>query len=168
MAIDAHEAHPGSKEAMMKNSILNIPIGQVWGPICNYPPGSNTCLTLKYLGNAVFSVHVGIDVDMSRQDAQDIINAPGEPFVAHIMGDDGHGPLHDQVLFAVPMTAGWPVAGEGSLSAEFDETVAHWKLNDDSDGRDEVYARVKLFDSRTGQTRIFTSGKIVGDFVPGH
>jgi hypothetical protein len=49
---------------MMKHNVLNIwpPIGQVWGLACNYPPGSNTCLTLTYRGNAVFSAHIDIDV----------------------------------------------------------------------------------------------------------
>jgi hypothetical protein len=145
----------------------SVPIGTVWGPACNYPEGSNTCLTITYQGNAVYDVHVGIDVYMSHQDAQDILNAPGEPFVAEIMGDDGHGPLNDQVLFEVPIATGWPAAGEGSLSAEFDKRVGQRALNED-DGRDEVYARVRLFDARTGQTRIFTSGKITGDYVPGH
>ena len=51
---------------------------EVPGPACNYPWGSNTCLSITRLGNGIWGVLVGIDVNMSRQQAQAILNAGGE------------------------------------------------------------------------------------------
>jgi hypothetical protein len=153
MAIDAHEAHPGPKEAMMQDNVTEhpggesrhgYPVGHVWGPACNYPPGSNTCLTITYLAYNDYSVHVGIDVHMSRYDAQLLINATnGSPLIAYLMGDDGQGPLNPK-LFRIPQT--WTAAGDGGLSAEFDARVDALHLNEDpnGDGRDELYALVVL------------------------
>jgi hypothetical protein len=129
---------------------------------CHWPPegGSNTCLTIVALGNDVYSIHVGIDVHMSQQEAQAIIDANGgAPFGALIMADDeGYDTTS---MFEVPAT--WVVAGEGGLSAEFDLQVGSDALNEDKDGRDEVYARVILYDPRYYPTpRIFESGQIAG------
>jgi hypothetical protein len=139
---------------------------------CHSPPegGSNTCLTLEPLGNGVCSVLVGIDVDMSQQYAQAIIDhyqvnggvhwAFGPVLMAH----DHDNPQDDTSgLAEVFLTAGWPVAWESGLSAEFSTVVGSHVLNEDTDGRDEVYARVELHDPFSGISRRFRSGIITGD-----
>ena len=133
---------------------------------CNFPPqgGSNTCLTIEPLGNDIYIIHVGIDVEMSRQDAQTLINANyGVPFGTLIMAHDHDRTSDDTAsLFEVPTT--WVVAGDGGLSAEFNLQVGSDALDEDKDGRDEVYARVILYDTRYPQPRIFESGIITDNY----
>jgi hypothetical protein len=131
------------------------------GPACNYPPGSNTCLTIEYLGNDIWSVLVGIDVYMSHQEAQAIVNAGGELFVAVIMANDHDDPADDTSgLFEVPRTEIW--VWDGGLSASFYIEVGSAALNEDRDHwLDEVCARVWLHDNLRGRTDIFHSGVLL-------
>lgn len=145
---------------------LTVSVAAAAGPFCNYPSGSNTCLTINPVGLGVYTVQVGIDIEKSPQEAQDIINAArakGLPaFTAQIVGDDGHG-LNDTAQFAIPLTPGWPQAWSGGLSADFTLTVGSSYLDEDRGGdRDELYARVTLHDYRFGLHRIqvFTSDVI--------
>lgn len=132
--------------------------------------GSNWCLdTFTEPGDVpdFHNVHVGIDVHMSLQDAQSIIDAPGNPFVARIVGSD---PLADNNLFSVPLTDIRATA-EFGLSADFAKTrpdgVSRIELNEDSsifDDRDEVFARIVLTDPRTGRPRTFDTPMIIRHF----
>jgi hypothetical protein len=146
---------------------LTVSVAAAAGPFCNYPSGSNTCLTVTPVGLGVYALHVGIDIEKGSKEAQDILNAAwakGLPaLTAQLVGDDGRG-TNDTALFAMPITPGWPQVGAGALSAEFDITVGSGYLNEDTDGRDELYARVTLHDYRFGLHRItvYTSGVHVG------
>lgn len=105
-----------------------------------------------------YRVHFGIDVHMSRQDAEAIL-AGGGGFSATLMGDDY---WYDNALKIVPVT--WQAAGDGSLSAEFDTDVPRSLLNEDWDGRDEVYGRIRLYDPRTRTTSTFTTNVLYFNF----
>jgi hypothetical protein len=153
METNAIEHHQGER---------SHPVGQVWGPARNEPEGSNTCLTIKRLANDVYSVHVGIDIYMTRQEAQAHIDRlNGYPLIAYIVGDDGRPDRQVLPLFNVPKT--WTRAGDHGLSAEFDAVVGPAALNEDA-GRDELYARVTLvIDGHASDPR-YTSGVIAAHF----
>ena len=126
---------------------------------CRPLSGSNVCLTITDVGGGVYSVHVGIDVSMSRSAAQTIINQPGQAFYADLIGDD---PSYDNALTPIPLT--YETFGDEGLSAEFDGFVSGSTLNEDWEGRDEVYARVRLFDTRYNSPRTFTTGNVEHSF----
>lgn len=115
------------------------------------------CFSIDKIGSDLYHVHVGIDITMSQGDAQLIIDQPGDPVDAWAMGDD----WFDNAEFRIPLT--WVAAGAGGLGAEFDINVPYAALDEDSDGADELYARVRLFDQRTS-TRTFTSGVLQSPF----
>ena len=99
---------------------------------------------------------------MSRQEAQSIVNAGGELFVAVIMANDHDNPADDTTgLFEVPRT--WLEVWDGGLSASFSIVVGSGALNEDRDRwLDEVCARVWLHDNLRGRTDIFHSGVLLG------
>ena len=120
---------------------------------CSGQPQANACLD-GYTYDPYVQVHVGIDVWMSHQDALAILAQPGNAFSAALYGDDGSA----QFLVGLPLT--WEAAGDANISAEFDMLVPRSQLNEDPGGwprpnRDEVFARVSLYDARTGLTRTF-------------
>ncbi|GAA0970748.1 hypothetical protein GCM10009555_020160 [Acrocarpospora macrocephala] len=127
---------------------------------CKSGSGYTVCFSLDRLNDGNIAVHLGIDVAMSRADAQAIIDHPGEEFSAKIIGDD---PVYDNSLVSVPVT--WSAAWEGGLSAEFDRLATFAQLNEDEgffDGYvDELFGRIVLADPRTG-TRSFDSAVITG------
>jgi hypothetical protein len=140
---------------------------------CNYPPGSNTCLTIEpYVYH--WLVRVGIDIfniyNIYGQSAFDVIaahNAVGQsPFVVRIRGDDGPG--FDPILFTIPLTA--TASWGGILSGEGYVVVPSSALNEDTNGGDELYAEVILQDCsdfyRIGcyYVQWFYSGVIVGSW----
>jgi hypothetical protein len=130
---------------------------------CNYNSRSNTCLFIANLGDRRFSVHVGIDVYMSQQDAQSIINS-GPGLSAALYGDDGHR-VTDQFLTGIPLTAVWASSASG-LSAEFDVVVDQWRLNEDSEPNDvdEIVAQVGLFVPGSHSVSFFRSGEVRSAF----
>jgi hypothetical protein len=120
----------------------------------------NICFSITRIGvGSSFAVHVGIDVHMSQQDAENIINAPGQEFSAKIWADD---PIWDNALKNIPVT--WVAAGPEGLGAEFDTVMTSHELDEDSDGGDELYSVVKLYIPSTGDTRSFTSHNVNGRF----
>lgn len=137
---------------------------EVPGPACNYPWGSNTCLSITRLGNGIWGVLVGIDVHMSRQQAQAILNAGGELFVAVIMANDHPNPANDTTgLFEVPriQMGVW----DGGLYASFYLEVGSSFLDEDRGQHnqiDEVCARVWLHNNLGGGPVIFHSGCLWG------
>jgi hypothetical protein len=108
-----------------------------------------------------FKVHVGIDVNMSQQDAQNIIDGGGS-ITARMYGSDS---IFDDNLQGV--TRSWWSAWEGGLSAEFDRSICGGVLDEDPEGVDEVYALVSLYDPRSGGTRTFRSDEVDASFWGG-
>jgi hypothetical protein len=127
---------------------------------CTSGSGYAMCFTLARLDDGNIAVHLGIDVAMSRAEAQAVIDHPGEEFSAKIVGDD---PVYDNNLVSVPVT--WSAAGDGGLSAEFDRLATYGDLNEDDgyfDGYiDELYGHIDLADPRSGH-RGFNSAVISG------
>lgn len=129
-------------------------------PPCATPPGSNLCWSINALGDGTYAVHVGIDVTMSQEDAQEYIDDPGDPFEVWIRGDDS-GSLAE-FLFPVPVTA--LGTGPTTLGGDFDTVVPGSWLNEDN-GTDEVRAQVTLIDRDTNTTTgTFVSNRIVGNW----
>ncbi len=115
------------------------------------------CYSITPVGGDQYDVHVGVDINIGRLDAEAILAQPGDPVDAWAMGDD----WFDNAEFRIPLS--WVAAGDHGLSAEFDIRVPYAALDEDSDGGDELYARVRLFDTRTS-TKTFTSGVLSSPF----
>ncbi|MBO3751831.1 hypothetical protein J5X84_37670 [Streptosporangiaceae bacterium NEAU-GS5] len=119
------------------------------------------CFGLDRQDDNTINVHLGIDIHMSRNDAEAILNAPGDELRAKIIGDD---PVFDNSLVSVPIT--WALPGDNGISAEFDINVPWSTLNEDDgyfDGYiDDLFGRITLTDPRNGSTRTFTSPTIHG------
>jgi hypothetical protein len=140
---------------------------------CYHPPegGSNTCLTITVVEDPGFSpgadceLHVGIDVQMSRQAAQALIAAKGgHPFGVVLMAHDHDNPDDDTSGLVELTELTPPVAGEQGLSAEFHEFISKQRIDEDrGDESDEVYVRVELSDPSVPGPRRFRSGIITGD-----
>jgi len=141
-------------------------VGLMAGPAsaaqtCTGAADSNLCLAINGLGGNTFAVHVGIDVHMSLEKAQEYIDDPGDPFIVWIRGDDS-GSLAE-FLFTVPRTA-LGASAESGLSGDFDITVPGSLLNEDT-GQDEIRAQVFLIDTDTTHTdATFVSNRIVGNW----
>jgi hypothetical protein len=97
---------------------------------------------------------------MSQQDAQAIIDSPGEEFSATIFGDD---PSYDNAIVAIPVT--WSAAWEGGLSAESDYVATFMQLNEDDsyfDNFDDLYVRIRLYDPRLNVIRTYYTSTLHG------
>jgi hypothetical protein len=134
---------------------------------CNGTPGSraNICLHIPSTGNGNFyNVHVGVEVHMSRADAQALINQPGDPFTVRLMGSDsGSG---DDFLGFVPMTA-IGASDDFGLNANFDQFTDRFHLNEDDsifNDIDEVYVEIRMVDRDRGTSTTFRSDTIVQIF----
>jgi len=108
-----------------------------------------------------YKIHVGIDVNMSRADAQNIIDGGGT-ITARMYGSDS---FFDDNLIGV--TRSWVSAWDGGLSAEFDRSVNGSVLDEDPEGEDEVFARVSLYVPVSGNTRTFRSDEVSASFWGG-
>ncbi len=125
--------------------------------VCTSGPGYAICLSGYTPGNHMIQIHVGIDVYMSRQDADNILAQWGDAFSARMWGAD---PSYDDWLDA-PLTLTWEASWDGGISAEFDTLVPASKLDEDDswfDNKDDLFARVTLHDFRFGD-RNFNSGQ---------
>jgi hypothetical protein len=117
--------------------------------VCSGAAAANACLSGYTPGNHMIQIHVGIDVHMSKQDADAILAQPGNAFSARMWGSD---PTFDDWLDA-PLTLTWEASWDGGISAEFDTLVPAWKLDEDDswlDNKDDLFARVTLRDLRSG------------------
>ena len=102
------------------------------------------CFSVTQSGSRTYVVHIGIDVTMSREDAQARIDAGGI-YVVHslVVGADL---VEDDSLFY--MTTSWAEAGDGGLAAELELRVDQAKVNEDDDPwdrYDELYALVGVY-----------------------
>jgi hypothetical protein len=125
--------------------------------VCTSGTNYTICLSGYTPGNHMIQIHVGIDVHMSRQDADNILAQAGNAFSARMWGAD---PSYDDWLDA-PLTLSWEASWDGGISAEFDTLVPAWKLDEDDswfDNKDDLFARVTLHDFRVGD-RNFNSGQ---------
>lgn len=118
------------------------------------------CLWIRPIGGDMYNVHVGFDYKIGRADAQAIIDQPGDPVDAWIMGDD---PFFDNAEFNVPLQV--VSAADFGLSADFDINVPYAALDEDSDGGDELYARVRVFDNRTAGDETFRTNTLSSPFT---
>ena len=117
------------------------------------------CILISRYGLNDFQIYVGIDVVMSQQYAQSVIDLPGEPFSAMVYGED---PIWDDFLMYLPLTGTW--AWSGGLSAEF-WAVANGRLNEDGGGdKDEIFAEVSLFLPWPATSRSFRTSTITAFF----
>ncbi|MFI7132716.1 hypothetical protein ACIBQ1_44050 [Nonomuraea sp. NPDC050153] len=125
--------------------------------VCNSGSGFVMWFSLDriQLGGDI-NVHLGIDVAMSREEAQAIIDHPGEEFSAKVIGQD---PAFDNSLVSVPVT--WSTAGDNGLSAEFDMVATWSQLNEDDGYIDDLFGRIVLT-KPNGQKRTFNSTTIHG------
>jgi len=133
---------------------------------CTGKTDSNLCFSINQRADGLFDVHVGIDVHMPLDEAQEYVDDVGEPpFTVWIRGDDGKP---DRNLFSVPLTDGTLVATSGfGLSAEFDTVVEGRDLDEDPGGTDEVRAHVTLTDTDTGidaEGSPFISNRLTGNW----
>jgi hypothetical protein len=122
---------------------------------CSSPDNVVRCLYIARNLNGTYYVEVGIDVPMSVQDAQAIIDQPGEPFVVTMVGSD---PLADNNLFNVPRYALDATAEDGLRGRFSRDQIPRSLLNEDNsivDQMDEVFARIVLTDLRNNSTRTF-------------
>lgn len=128
---------------------------------CRSGTGYVNCFSIN--GSAFPNVHIGIDVFMSPQDAQAMLDCPGQEFSAAIWGSDT---FSDDFLFNMPLSEAWVFSANGTsgLSAEFGTTVDAKMLDEDWDSDDDVYGKVKLRDCRTGQTRTFNTNQLHDDY----
>ncbi|MFF4618866.1 hypothetical protein [Nonomuraea jabiensis] len=129
--------------------------------VCNNGSGFVMCFSLDRIQpGGDINVHLGIDVAMSREEAQTIIDHPGDEFSAKVIGED---PAFDNSLVSVPVT--WSAAGDNGLSAEFDMVATWSQLNEDDgffDGYvDDLFGRIVLA-KPDGQKRTFDSTTVHG------
>ena len=116
------------------------------------------CILISRYGLNDFQVYVGIDVVMSQQYAQSVIDLPGDPFSATVYGED---PVWDDTLMGLRLTGTW--ASSGGLSAEFHAVALDGRLNEDGD-KDEVFAGVWLFLPWPASSRSFRTTTISAFF----
>jgi hypothetical protein len=125
---------------------------------CTGATASNVCLNIDPTSQTDqdYMVHIGIDIHMSQAQAQAILDGPGDPFSARMMGSD---PLSDDDLFNVHLT-GESASAEAGLSANFDMVASRSQLDEDDsffDDVDEVFGRVKLVDPGTGAVTFYNT-----------
>ena len=128
---------------------------------CNSPKNSNVCFSIDRISNGNFAVHVGIDVHIGQEEAQEYIDDFGDPFRVVIQGDDGH---LAEVLFSVPLTK-LGASSEFGLSGDFDVVVPAIRLDEDKRERDEVRAVISLIDADTNNIdEVYVSNRIDGNW----
>jgi hypothetical protein len=128
---------------------------------CSGSTRVDICFWVTPLGGDQYNVHVGFDFKIGRLDAEAIMAQPGDPADAWVMGSDT---FFDNAEFRVPIQLA--VASDLGLSIDFDINVPYAALDEDSDGADELYARVRVFDNRTPGDETFRTGVLTSPFTP--
>jgi hypothetical protein len=133
---------------------------------CNFNANFNACLTLTDKGYFWYDATVGLDVHMSQQYAQWLVDCP-HVVRSTIWGDDGgsnRSRIRDLVL-----SPGWPdtVADPDGYGVRlFTLDINSEELNEDGDDdRDEFYATIQYLDCMTGfWSPEYRTGEFVGDY----
>ena len=115
------------------------------------------------LGGGLCEARVGVDIQMPYAHALEFVAHPGEEATMKLYGDD---PVWDNALVNLPVDSPtWPQAWAGGYSVEFTRVFGCDVLNEDwNDPEDEIYARVKFLDIRTGQTHYANSANRVDSY----
>ena len=140
--------------------VMAVPASAAPLQACSGLTTSNSCLTIELRDDGNYDVSLGIDFYMSQQDAQAVIDAPGSPFTAKVVGVDSHSDL-PQNLFSVPLVR-LGASAQFGLSADFTTVVSPALLNeDDEEGNrvDDVQGVIRLVDARFG-SRTFNTPEI--------
>jgi hypothetical protein len=118
---------------------------------------------IRKLSGGLCEARVGVDIQMPYADALDVIAHPGDEATMKLYGDD---PWFDNALINLPVDSPtWPQAWAGGYSVEFTRVFGCDVLNEDwNDPEDEIYARVRFLDIRTGQTHYANSGNWVDSY----
>jgi hypothetical protein len=136
------------------------------GQKCHPVPESNVCLAFWRIDASHYQVHLGIDFHIGRQRAQQIIDQPGDPFVARIFGI-ARQPIGNQALFTVPMTEVLATEDFG-LSAGFDYVATTDQLNHDDYPwpfqYDRVFGRIGLLSAAGGTDLNFDTDSFLQNF----
>ncbi|NRQ36996.1 hypothetical protein HII36_34930 [Nonomuraea sp. NN258] len=131
---------------------------------CNGGTASNVCLTIEPgILSGRYRVILGVDFRISRQAAQDIINAAGgHPVKGQIFGSD---PGTDPRLFDLQERY-TSASDEAGLSAEFFINEVPASFLDEDWGTDEVYGKITITDRRGNPvlTTVLNSGTISQSF----
>ena len=118
---------------------------------------------IRKLSGGLCEARVGVDINMPYADALDVIAHPGEEATVKLYGDDW---WYDNALIALPVDSPtWPQAWAGGYSVEFTRVFGCDVLNEDwNDPEDEIYAKVRFLDIRTGQIHTANSGNWVDSY----
>ena len=123
--------------------------------------GDFNCFSID--GSGFMQVRIGINIFMSPQDAQAILDCPGQELTAALWGDDL---FSDDYLTQIALNRAGVFSGEGTsyLDAEFLDMVDTHTLDEDWDGGDEVHGTVTMHDCRTNRNRTFDTFEIHASF----
>ena len=118
---------------------------------------------IRKLGGGVCEARVGVDINMPYSHALEFLAHPGEEATMKLYGDDQ---WWDNALINLPVDSPtWPQAWAGGYSVEFTRLFGCDVLNEDwNDPEDEIYARVRFLDIRTGQTHYANSANWVDSY----
>jgi hypothetical protein len=110
-----------------------------------------------------YKITAGLDSFMPQWYAQQIIDGGGT-FWAHLYADDpGSNDTH-----VAEMPLAWVSAGPEGLGQEHVIWLGCSKLNEDKDGKDEIYADISWFDPHNGQWTTRRTGTISYEFICWH
>jgi len=122
--------------------------------------GDFNCFSID--GSGFLSVRIGINIFMSPQDAQAILDCPGQNLHATLWGSDS---FSDDYLTEIALNRTGVYAGPDTsyLDVEFLDNVDTHVLDEDW-GNDEIFGRVQMHDCRSGQNRYFYTFEITGNY----
>jgi hypothetical protein len=115
------------------------------------------------LAQACSPMTAGLDSYMSQQYAQEVIDRGGS-YLARLYADDSGS--NDVLLATIPLS--WAAAGAAGLGQEHVIWLGCSKLNEDKDGKDEIYADISWFDPHNGQWTTRRTGTISYEFICWH
>lgn len=130
---------------------------------CQSQGASVNCIQIHWTDP--WTVRAGIDVTMSQELAQQIIECSGgNPFWGEVWGDDGDD--GQQYRGYLPVVPGMVSAWEGGLSAELSRVFAASDLDEDgpSDNPDEIFIRIYVHDCVRNRELRFETLRIEHDF----
>nr|GID84021.1 hypothetical protein Ade03nite_29450 [Actinoplanes derwentensis] len=118
----------------------------------------NACLTIEgTLTPNVWRVTAGLDRYMSQAACEAILPV-GEFGGALYSNDDG---------FLDELTLAWVACGPAGLGVEFVEDEPYYVLDEDTDGKDELYAKINYFNPTTGRSEVYQTGLVQKEFRKG-